>query len=175
MRKAVFAGTFDPITRGHEELVLRSLSLFDEIVVAIGENPDKKTMFSLEQRLGFLRVVFGNDSGSRISVASYSGLTGDFACSIGAGFLLRGLRGAIDFEYEKELVNINRILYPSIETVFLFSSPALSGVSSSIVREVLRTGRGGRADILAFVSEKILSLLEWTPLKTARCEALPSL
>ncbi|MDR0763917.1 MAG: pantetheine-phosphate adenylyltransferase [Bacteroidales bacterium] len=160
MRKAVFAGTFDPLTKGHEELVLRALSFFDEIVVAIGENPDKETMFTLEQRLIFLRTAFGEDIGSgKVSVASYSGLTGDFARSVGAGFLLRGVRGVMDFEYEKDLAEINRVLFPSIETVFLFSSSVLSGISSSVVRKVLQAGCSGEVDILAFVSEKILPLL----------------
>ncbi|MDR0618397.1 MAG: pantetheine-phosphate adenylyltransferase [Bacteroidales bacterium] len=161
MRKAIFAGTFDPITRGHEELVLRALSFFDEVVVAIGENPEKKTMFSLEKRLNFLRTVFDSSICSgKVSVESYSGLTGDFARLVGAGFMLRGVRGAVDFEYEKELAEINRTLFPDIETVFLFSSSVLSGVRSSTVREVLRAGRGGKADISKFVSEKVLPLLE---------------
>lgn len=161
MRKAIFAGTFDPVTRGHEELVLRALSFFDEVVVAVGENFDKKTMFSIEQRLNFLRTVFDdNVYGGKVSVASYRGLTGEFASSVGAGFLLRGVRGAVDFEYEKGLAEINRILFPSIETVLLFSSSALSGVSSSVVREVLRAGYGGKVDISALVSKKILTLLE---------------
>jgi pantetheine-phosphate adenylyltransferase len=162
MHKAIFAGTFDPVTKGHEELVLRALSFFDEVIVAIGDNPEKKTMFSLEQRLDFLRMVFvdGGAFGGKVSVVSYGGLTGDFARSVGAGFLLRGVRGTVDFEYEKGLAEVNRTLFPSIETVFLFSSSALSGVRSSIVREVLRAGCGGKADISAFVSEKILSFLK---------------
>ncbi|MDR1973327.1 MAG: pantetheine-phosphate adenylyltransferase [Bacteroidales bacterium] len=153
MRKAIFAGTFDPITKGHEDLVFRALSFFDEVVVTIAENPEKKTLFSIEQRLDFIRTVFDGDK--RVSVASCNGLTGDFAKSLGAKFLLRGVRSISDFEYERSLAEINQTLFPDLETVMLFSSAPFSGISSSVVREVLRH----KVDVSMWVSEKIVSRL----------------
>ncbi len=153
MRRAVFAGTFDPITIGHENLVSRALSFFDEVIVAIGENPDKKTFFPIEKRLLFLKTVFDAIKGVRIE--TYKGLTGDFARMQGAGFLLRGVRSVADFEYESALAEVNKTLFPELETVMLFSTSAFMRVSSSVVREVLQN----QADLSAWVPKKIIPLL----------------
>lgn len=135
---AVFPGSFDPITTGHMELINRALPLFDEIVVAIGVNSNKKYLFPLEQRLAWLEEVFKNQP--KVSVAHYTGLTVTFAHSINANYMLRGLRNASDFDYEKTISQLNTIIGDGLETVFLISSPQYSHVSSTIVREIIRAG-----------------------------------
>jgi pantetheine-phosphate adenylyltransferase len=135
MRRAVFPGSFDPITLGHFDIIQRGLGLFDEIIIAIGENADKKYMFSLEDRKRFIRTTF--DQESRIQVTSYRGLTVDFCKTVGADFILRGLRNPGDFEFEKAIAHTNRKL-SEIETVFLLTSSGKSYISSSIVRDVIR-------------------------------------
>jgi len=135
MKKAIFPGSFDPITKGHESLVLRSLDLFDEIVIAIGSNVNKKYMFPLEQRIKFIEDTFkGYD---KITVKSYEGLTIDFCKSVNAKYMLRGLRNSSDFGFEKPISQMNKELNPDIETVFLITSPELSAISSSIIRDIL--------------------------------------
>ncbi len=153
MRRAVFAGTFDPITIGHENLVSRALSFFDEVIVAVGENPDKRTFFPLEKRLLFLKTVFEDKKG--VKIATYNGLTGNFARAQNASFLLRGVRSTADFEYENTLAEVNRTLFPELETVMLFSTSALMRVSSSVVREMLQN----QVDLSAWVPQKIIALL----------------
>ena len=138
MKKAIFPGTFDPFTIGHLSIVERGLSLVDEIVVAIGINPNKQTYFSLEQRVEAITRLFKDNP--RVSVQSYAGLTVDFAKSVGAHFILRGIRSINDFENEKNTADINRQI-AGIETVVLFTEPALSHVSSSTVRELLSFGK----------------------------------
>ncbi len=135
MRKAIFPGSFDPITNGHEDIIKRSVPLFDEIVVAIGVNADKKYMFSLEQRKKFIEETFKDEP--KIKVVTYKGLTTNFAKEIGADFILRGLRNPADFEFEKAIAHTNRHL-AKIETVFLLTSAKTSYISSSIVRDVIR-------------------------------------
>ncbi|MGQ3015577.1 MAG: pantetheine-phosphate adenylyltransferase [Flavobacteriales bacterium] len=136
---AVFPGTFDPVTAGHESMVLRSLHLFDEIVVAIGHNASKPSgYFSLEQRIMFLEKTFVDYPAVRI--AKYEGLTTEFCKQIGARFILRGLRSSTDFEYERNIAQANNALVPEIETVFIISSPGLSAINSSIVRDIHRHG-----------------------------------
>lgn len=136
MKKAVFAGSFDPITLGHVEIVQRGAKLFDEVIVAIGINSAKKYYFSLEQRLEMLRRAFA--AAANIRVASYEGLTIEFAREQGAGFLLRGLRNPQDLAYEQPIELINKHMDPEIEVVHLLSSPQYVAISSTIVREVLR-------------------------------------
>ncbi|MEL7342570.1 MAG: pantetheine-phosphate adenylyltransferase [Bacteroidota bacterium] len=136
MKKAVFAGSFDPITVGHIEIVQRGAQLFDELIVAIGINSAKKYYFSLEQRLEMLRRSFAGQAGIRI--ASYEGLTIEFAKEQGAKFLLRGLRNPQDLAYEQPIELINKHMNPEIEVVHLLSSPQYVAISSTIVREVLR-------------------------------------
>ncbi|ANH60346.1 pantetheine-phosphate adenylyltransferase [Dokdonia donghaensis] len=136
-RKAVFPGSFDPITLGHYDIIERGLTLFDEIILAIGVNSDKKYMFSLEQRKQFLEDTFKDEP--RIKVMTYKGLTIDFCKEQESEFILRGLRNPGDFEFEKAIAHTNRKL-SGIETVFLLTSSGKSYISSSIVRDVIRNG-----------------------------------
>lgn len=135
---AVFPGSFDPITTGHFDLVERAIPLFDEIVVAIGVNSQKKYLFSLEQRLAWLREVFAPFP--TVKVDTFDGLTAHYCNQIGARYLLRGLRNASDFDYEKTISQLNNIVGQGIETVFLISQPAYSHISSTIVREIIKGG-----------------------------------
>ncbi|WPO77537.1 pantetheine-phosphate adenylyltransferase [Flavobacterium sp. KACC 22761] len=137
MRKAIFPGSFDPITLGHEDIIKRGISLFDEIVIAIGVNAEKKYMFSLEERKRFIEETFKDEP--KISVITYEGLTIDLAKKEKAHFILRGLRNPADFEFEKAIAHTNRKL-SKIETVFLLTAASTSFISSSIVRDVLRNG-----------------------------------
>ncbi len=137
MKRAIFPGSFDPITLGHYDIIQRGIGLFDELIIAIGENADKSYMFSLEDRMRFIREAFAEEP--RIKVASYQGLTIDFCKEVGAGFILRGLRNPGDFEFEKAIAHTNRKL-SEIETVFLLTGSGKSYISSSIVRDVIRHG-----------------------------------
>lgn len=137
MRKALFPGTFDPFTTGHESLVKRGLLLIDEIVIAIGVNDAKKTWFSLDDRLRMIRDFYADEP--RVSVGAYDCLTIDFAREVGAGFILRGVRSVFDFEYEKTIADMNRTI-SGIETFVLFTEPELTHISSSHVRELLKYG-----------------------------------
>ena len=136
--KAVFPGTFDPFTVGHEDIVRRGLTFADEIVIAVGINERKHTLSELEDRLQAIRRVYVNEP--RVSVTSYDGLTADFAREVGAQLILRGVRSMTDYEYERNMADINRHL-TDIETVLLFSSPELACVSSSMVRELIHLGK----------------------------------
>ncbi|MGJ8685018.1 MAG: pantetheine-phosphate adenylyltransferase [Nonlabens sp.] len=135
MKRAVFPGSFDPITLGHVDIIDRGLELFDEIIIAIGINADKKYMFTLEQRKEFIEKTFINEP--RVKVMTYSGLTIDFCKEQKAPFILRGLRNPADFEFEKAIAHTNSKL-STIETIFLLTSPDTSYISSSIVRDVIR-------------------------------------
>jgi pantetheine-phosphate adenylyltransferase len=155
MKKAVFPGSFDPITLGHYDIIQRGLSLFDHLVVAIGENSEKGYRFSLEQRLAFLQKAFGDEP--RIEITTYSGLTVDFCKSVEAQFILRGLRNTADFEFEKAIAHTNRTL-SKIETVFLLTASDKAFISSSIVRDVLKHNGDISALVPQPVSELIASL-----------------
>ncbi|MEK6452052.1 MULTISPECIES: pantetheine-phosphate adenylyltransferase [Myroides] len=135
MRRAVFPGSFDPITNGHYDIINRALPLFDEIIVAIGVNSDKKYMFSLEERKRFIEKTFKDEP--KIKVTTYEGLTTDYCFEVNAQFILRGLRNPADFEFEKAIAHTNRFL-SKIETVFLLTAASTSFISSSIVRDVIR-------------------------------------
>ena len=137
MKKAVFPGSFDPITNGHYDIIKRSLPLFDEVIVAIGINAEKKYMFSLEDRKRFIEEAFKDDP--KVSVITYEGLTIDLCRKMNAQFILRGLRNPADFEFEKAIAHTNRKL-SKIETVFLLTGSKTSYISSSIVRDVIRNG-----------------------------------
>ena len=135
MRRALFPGSFDPITLGHYDIIKRGIKLFDEVVVAIGINADKNYMFSLEERQLFIENAFKNEP--KVRVVTYKGLTIDFCKKIDAQFILRGLRNPADFEFEKAIAHTNRKL-SKIETVFLLTAAQTSYISSSIVRDVIR-------------------------------------
>lgn len=137
MRRAIFPGSFDPLTLGHYDIIERGITLFDELVIAIGINSEKRYMFSLEERKGFIAQAFINEP--KIKVTTYKGLTVDFCKEIKADFILRGLRNPADFEFEKAIAHTNRNL-SEIETVFLLTSSGKSFISSSIVRDVIRNG-----------------------------------
>lgn len=137
MKKAVFPGSFDPITLGHVDIITRGLPLFDEIILAIGVNSDKKYMFSLEDRVRFLKETFTDEP--KIKVETYKGMTVDFCKRQKAGFILRGLRNGIDLEFEKTIGQTNFKL-SGVETVFFITSSGKSHISSTVVRDVIRNG-----------------------------------
>ena len=147
-RVAIFPGTFDPFTRGHYSVVSRALSMFDEVVIAIGVNALKRPMFTVEERTAMLESLFANEP--RVKVMSYSGLTVDVARECGAQFMLRGVRSVIDFEYERSIADVNREI-SGLETVMLFTEPMYAHISSSVVRELLSYGR----DVSSFVPEQM--------------------
>ena len=138
MKTAVFPGSFDPITTGHIDIVYRALPLFDKVVVAIGVNEQKTTLYSLEQRLEWLQKVFKDED--KIVVDHFKGLTVNFCKMIKANYLVRGLRNASDFDYEKIISQVNSTVGENLETVFLISRPEFSHVSSTIVREIIKGG-----------------------------------
>ena len=144
-RICVFPGSFDPITAGHVDLVKRAIPLFDKLVVAIGINSKKKYLFDLDKRIGWLEEVFKEYP--TVEIGSFEGLTVNYCKGIGARFLLRGLRNASDFDYEKTISQLNHIIGDNLETVFLISRPEFSHISSTIVREII-TGDGDAGPFL---------------------------
>jgi pantetheine-phosphate adenylyltransferase len=147
---ALFAGSFDPFTKGHEDIVLRGLEIFDEIVIAIGYNSQKSNRyFPIEKMIEKIQSTF--KSNPRISVHTYAELTAEFAQKHKAKYLLRGLRNTTDFEYENSISQVNRKLYKDLESVFLITSPHLAWISSSIIREVHRYG----GDVSEFLPYKL--------------------
>ncbi|MFT6795333.1 MAG: pantetheine-phosphate adenylyltransferase [Maribacter sp.] len=137
MKRAIFPGSFDPLTLGHYDIIMRGITVFDELIIAIGKNADKKYMFSLEERMRFITEAFKDQK--QIKVLTYEGLTVDFCKKVDAAYILRGLRNPGDFEFEKAIAHTNRKL-SEIETVFLLTSSGKSYISSSIVRDVIRNG-----------------------------------
>jgi pantetheine-phosphate adenylyltransferase len=135
---AVFPGSFDPFTIGHEAIIKRAMSLFDEIIVAVGTNALKKNYYSLETRKEIIRKVFENEP--RVRVDHYEGLTVDYCLNNGAGYLLRGLRTSADFEFERAIGQVNKKMAPRIESVFLLTAPEHSFINSSIVRDIIMNG-----------------------------------
>lgn len=137
-RAAIFPGSFDPITIGHESLVLRALPLFDKITIAIGNNSAKHSFFSLEARIEMIGKVFANQP--KVEVTSYSGLTVDLCKNLNVNYILRGLRTAADFEFERVAADVNKAMSNNIETVFMLTLPQHSSISSSIIRDILLHG-----------------------------------
>jgi len=149
MKVAIFPGSFDPITVGHIDLIERASLLFDKTIVAIGQNNQKKYLFSLKQRQSWLKKIA--KSYPTVEVATYKGLTVKFAEKVEAQYLVRGLRNASDFDYEKTISQLNNIVGDGLETVFFIAKPGMSHISSTIVREIIK----GQGDVSAFVPEII--------------------
>lgn len=145
MKIAVFPGSFDPITTGHLDIVQRALPLFDKIIMSIGVNSVKKTLFDLDQRMEWLNQVFKKYD--KVDVGTFEGLTVHYCEKVGAKYLIRGLRNGSDFDYEKTISQLNNIVGDDIETVFFISRPNFSHISSTIVREIIK-GRGDASPFL---------------------------
>lgn len=148
-RIAIFPGSFDPITKGHESIVLRALPLFDKIIVAVGINAEKQGFFSLEKRVEWLNKVFENYP--QIEIKTYTGLTVEFCRKNKVKYILRGLRTSADFEFERSIGQINKQMYSDLETVFLLTTPEFTALNSSIVRDIIRNN----GDASDFVPEQV--------------------
>lgn len=150
MKKAVFPGSFDPITNGHIDVIQKALPLFDKIIIAIGTNTTKNYMFDISRRKAWIEDVFKGEQ--KIEVQTYQSLTVDFCRENGASFILRGLRSTLDFEYEKPIAYLNHELNSEVETVFFLASQNFSSVSSTIIREIIRYG----GDVTKLVPSQVL-------------------
>ncbi|NQU84600.1 MAG: pantetheine-phosphate adenylyltransferase [Mariniphaga sp.] len=137
-KNAIFPGSFDPFTIGHESIVRRSMSIFDKVIIMIGYNSNKKPFFPLDKRMKWINEVFKNDK--NISVQIHEGLTVDFCKKVNAKFILRGIRTSSDFEYERAIAQVNKQMYPELESVFLLTLPEHTPVNSSIVRDIILHG-----------------------------------
>jgi len=153
MRRAVFPGSFDPITLGHENIIRRAIPMFDEIVIAIGVNGSKKTMFTLAQRVQMLKNVFAD--APSVKVETFGGLTVRFCEKVKADWMLRGVRNGGDFEYERTIAQMTKKLNPSLETVILFTDPEFAPISSTVVRDILANG----GDVSNFVPKAVLDFV----------------
>lgn len=148
-RICLFPGTFDPITLGHVDIINRAVSLFDKLYIGIGLNTSKQPMFSIEQRKHWMQDIFKQDN--RIEVISYEGLTINYCQKLQAKYILRGIRSIGDFEFEKAIGDMNRMLAPDIETIFLACAPEYSTISSTVVRDVIRN----QGDVSRFIPKEI--------------------
>ena len=146
---ALFPGSFDPITKGHESIILRAIPLFDRIIVAIGVNVEKNYFFPLEKRLNWIRKVFKEYP--TIEVITYEGLTVDLCKNLDVSYILRGLRTSADFEFERSIGQMNKMMLPDLETVFLLTTPEYTALNSSIVRDIIRNG----GDAKQFVPDQV--------------------
>ena len=153
MKIALFPGSFDPVTKAHVDIVKRSVGLFDKVYIGIGDNSSKKGLLTIEKREQMLRAVFETEP--KIHIIAYEGLTVDFCRSIGAAYMIRGIRTVSDFEYEKAIAQMNHSLAPDIESIFIVSKPGYSSISSTIVREILRYN----GDISQFIPKEALAYL----------------
>jgi len=145
----IFPGSFDPITKGHEHIILKAAKMVDQLIVAIGTNSTKNYLFSLEKRIDWIDSTFKNYN--NIKVKTYDGLTVEFANNVNAKYIFRGLRSSIDFEYEKSIAETNKILSPNIESIFLLPDSSISMISSSIIREIIKNN--GKVD--QFLPEQV--------------------
>ena len=146
---AVFPGSFDPFTIGHESIVTRALDVFGKIIIAVGNNENKKGFFSLEYRLSMIKDVFANVD--KVEVDQFNGLTIDYCKKVNARYILRGLRTSADFEYERAIAQVNKAMYPEIESIFMLTLPEHTSINSSIVREILRYG----GDVSKFIPHAV--------------------
>ena len=146
---AVFPGSFDPFTIGHESIVTRALDIFDKIIIAVGQNENKKGYFPLDVRLSLIKDVFKDIR--KVEVDQFNGLTIDFCKQVGARYILRGLRTSADFEYERAIAQVNKAMYPELESVFFLTLPEHTSINSSIVREILRYG----GDVSKFIPQSV--------------------
>ena len=153
MKIALFPGSFDPVTKAHVDVIKRSIGLFDKMYIGIGDNNSKKSLLSIEKREQMMRAVFENEP--KIHVVAYEGLTVEFCRSIGAGYMIRGIRTVSDFEYEKAIAQMNHSLAPEIESIFIVSKPGYSSISSTIVREIMRFN----GDVSQFIPKEALPYL----------------
>ncbi|MFM6953355.1 MAG: pantetheine-phosphate adenylyltransferase [Sphingobacteriaceae bacterium] len=153
MKIALFPGSFDPVTKAHVDILKRSISLFDKVVIGIGINSTKQALLSIDARKKMLEAVFADEP--KIKIQTYSGLTVDFCKQIGANYMIRGIRTVSDFEYEKAIAQMNHALVPEIESIFIVSKPGYSSISSTIVRDILRN----KGDISQFVPKEVLEFI----------------
>jgi pantetheine-phosphate adenylyltransferase len=153
MKTALFPGSFDPVTKAHVDIVKRSVGLFDKVYIGIGVNSVKPGFLSIQKREQMLRAVFETES--KIHIVAYEGLTVNFCKSIGADYMIRGIRTVSDFEYEKAIAQMNHSLMPDIESIFIVSKPGYSSISSTIVREILRYN----GDVSQFIPTEALAFL----------------
>ena len=147
--KAIFPGSFDPITNGHVSILERALPMFDKIYVSIGVNSSKKSMFSMEQRKTWIEKVFENEP--RIEVNTYDALTVNHANAVGANYIIRGIRNSFDMEYERSIAQMNRDMNSDIDTIFFVPEPAHSAISSTIVRDIIANG----GDVAKYLPESL--------------------
>lgn len=153
MKIALFPGSFDPVTIAHVDILKRSLSLFDKIVIGVGNNSSKRSKLKTDVRIKILEAVFANEE--KIEVVAYDGLTINFCKEIKAQYMLRGIRTVSDFEYEKAIAQMNHALEPAIESIFILSNPGYSSISSTIVRDILKH----KGDVSQFVPKEALEFL----------------
>ena len=153
MKIALFPGSFDPVTKAHVDILKRSISLFDKVVIGIGINSTKQSLLPIDARKKMLEAVFSDEP--KVEIQTYSGLTVDFCKEIGANYMIRGIRTVSDFEYEKAIAQMNHALVPEIESIFIVSKPGYSSISSTIVRDILRN----KGDISQFVPKEVLEFI----------------
>lgn len=158
IKRAIFPGSFDPITRGHQSVITRAVPLFDELFVAVGENSEKSNFFPLEARIEWLKDTFKENP--KIRVIQYRGLTVDLCRKLNAGYILRGLRTSADFEFERSIGQINKKLHPEIETVFLLTDPEYTALNSSMVRDIVRHGGNPSQFVPQRVGKEIMDNLD---------------
>ena len=149
MKIALFPGSFDPITKGHQDIIERATPLFDTIIVAIGSNSSKKYLYTLEERLQWIEETFSQNK--KIEVATYTGLTIDYCKKVNANYILRGLRNTVDYNYEANIAKMNKAMQRNIETIFMLTSPNLSAINSNIVRDIINNN----GDASQFIPEAI--------------------